>query len=240
MKAIELASRFDARVFVEPPGGPRALEELSRAAEGQAEALDRVTSMLELAAKLDPSSAGLQAVRGFLAEQRGASSEAIAAAYAAALELDPDESLALLGRARGVVDDDAKESLALGRRALEADSVDTQHVTELALQLLNAGARAEALELCRLVLVRTPYDGMAAQTLAKEALASGDHSDRTLDLARRAARFARSEASMSLLRDTFAARGDEAQADEITARIDKQKKGAAAKTATQPSGSDAG
>jgi tetratricopeptide (TPR) repeat protein len=239
MKAFELASRVDPRVLVEPGGG-RALEELARVAQGQAEALDRVTSMLELAATLDPSSAELQAVRGFLAEQRGESSEAIAAAYAAALELDPNESLALLGRARGVVDDDPKESLALGRRALEADSVDTEQVTILALQLLNAGARTEALELCALVLVRTPYDGIAAQAMAKEALASGDHSDRTLDLARRAARFARSESSMTLLRDTFAARGDEAQADKITARIEMRKKAAEAKTATQPSGSDAG
>jgi tetratricopeptide (TPR) repeat protein len=242
-EAIEFASRVDPRVFAER-GGDRALEELTRASEARSEALDRVTSILDVAAKLSPESAGLLAVRGSLAKERGEAPEAVAAAYVAALELDPDEPLALLGRARGLVDEDAKESLALASRALEADSVDTQRVTELALQLMNAGAQTEALELCRLVLKRTPHDGTAAQALATAALAAGDHSDRTLDFARRAARFARSERSMTLLRDTHAARGEQAPADKINERLEEWKQSTDESTGKRPvspsSGSDAG
>ena len=240
-EAIRLASRMDPEVFAEP-GGDRALAELARAAGGRADILDRVNSILDAAIELAPESGGLQAVRGVLAEERGESQEVIAAAYDAALELDPNEPLALLGRARGLVDADAdaKESLALGKRALEADSVDTQRVTDLAVQLMNSGARTEALELFRLALKQTPYDGRAAQALATARLASGDHSDRTLDFARRAARFARSERSLILLRDTYEARGEQARADEIIEALGKWKQGADEEAEATSSGSAAG
>ncbi len=71
---------------------------------------------------------------------------------------------------------------------------------------------------------RTPYDGLPAQTLATARLAAGDHSDRTLDYARRAARFARSEESIALLRDTYVARGQRDKADEISERLNRLKK----------------
>jgi tetratricopeptide (TPR) repeat protein len=221
--AIELLARVDRNVFAEP-GADRALEELARvlAAGSEDQALDSVVSILDGVEAQRPDSAGVQGVRGLLAEVRGERPETIAAAYAAALELDPDLPMALLGRARGLVGEDVRRSMADGMRALDADSVDTERVTELAVLLMQAGANDEALQLCRLVLKRTPYDGIAAQTLASARLASGDHSDRTLDLARRAARFARSERSMMLLRDTYAARGQQDQADKITERLNQK------------------
>jgi len=223
--ALELLDRVDRSVFTQP-GGELALEELTRflGAGSQAEAFEHVTSILDGVAAEHPESAGLQGVRALLAEQRGDRPEAVASAYVAALELDPDLPMALLGRARGLVGENARLSMEEGKRALEADSVDTQRVTELAVLLMQAGANKEALELCTLVLKRTPYDGVAAQTLANARLVAGDHSDRTLDLARRAARFARSERSMTLLRDTYSARGQQNMADEITERLNKQKK----------------
>ena len=196
--------------------------------------------MLDSATRLRPKSAGLKAVRGLLAERRGEDPEVITAAYRAALELDPNEPIALLGRARSLVDEDAEASLALGKHALEAESVDTQRVRELALQLQNAGAETQALELFRLIIRRTPYDGLTARALATAALASSDHSDRTLDFARRAARFAASEQSVTLLRDTYVARGEQAQADELTKRLEEHKQRAEKKAATRSTKSDAG
>jgi len=238
--AIDLLDRVDPIVFAQP-GGARALEELIRVlgAGSQAEALERVTSILDVVAAQHPTSAGLQGVRGLLAEKRGEQPEAIASAYAAALELDPDLPMALLGRARGLVGEDAKLSMAEGVRALEIDSVNTQRVTELAILLLQAGAKNEALKLCGLVLKRTPYDGLAAQTLATARLASGDHSDRTLDYARRAARFARSEESITLLRDTYVARGEQDKADEIGERLNRLKKAIGTEAEPPSTGSDA-
>lgn len=238
--AIELLARVDLSVFAQP-GGNRALEELTRVlgAGSQDQALERVTSILDAVAVQHGESAGLRGVRALLAEERGEPPEAIASAYAAALELDPDLPMALLGRARGLVGKDVRLSLADGLRALDADSVDTERVTELAVLLMQAGAKNEALDLCTLVLKRTPYDGIAARTLASARLASGDHSDRTLDFARRAARFARSERSMMLLRDTYAARGQQDQADEITERLEKKKKGIGTETEPPSADSDA-
>jgi tetratricopeptide (TPR) repeat protein len=238
-QAIEFASRGNSRVFA-GLGGAQALEELTQAAGDNPDALERVTSMLDAAMRVRPNSAGLHAVGGLLAERRGEDAETIEAAYAAALELDPDEPIALLGRARGLVEQDANAALALGKHALEAESVDTERVGELALQLRNAGAETQALELFLLVLKHTPYDGTAARVLATAALASGDHSERTLDLALRAARFAASEQSATLLRDTYLARGDKARADELTQRLDEYRQRSGKEAEIPPTGSDAG
>jgi len=222
--AIELLDRVDPSVFRQP-GADRALEELTRAlgASSDEKALDRVASILDTLTIEAGESAELLGLRGLLAEERGESPEAVALAYEAALELDPDLPLALLGRARGRVGKNPRLSMADGVHALEGDSVDTERVTELGVLLMRAGARNEGLDLCARVLKRTPYDGVAAQALANARLASGDHSDRTLDFARRAARFARSERSMMLLRDTYVARGQQEKADEITERLNRLK-----------------
>jgi tetratricopeptide (TPR) repeat protein len=238
-QAIEFASSGNPGVFA-TGGGAEALEELTQAAGDRSEALVRVTAMLDTATGLRPDSAGLKAVRGLLAERLGEDPEVVAAAYRAALELDPNEPIALLGHARSLVDEDAEASLALGKHALEAESVDTQRVRELALQLQSAGAETQALELFRLILRHTPYDGIAARALATAALASGDHSDRTLDFARRAARFAASEQSVTLLRDTYVARGEQAEADVLTKRLDEHKQRAEKEAATPSTKSDAG
>jgi predicted Zn-dependent protease len=137
------------------------------------------------------------------------------------------------------VGNDEKQSLEYGLRALASDSVDTDRVTELAGLLMQAGAEQEAIQLCTLVLKRTPYDGIAAQILARARLASGDHSDRTLDLAHRAARFARSERSMLLLRDTLAARGEQDQADAISQQLNRQKKSIGKQSDLEPNDPDA-
>jgi Tfp pilus assembly protein PilF len=249
-RSIHTSSRYGAsrrsrtvprnRAAGSPSRTERALEELTRNSGLDSGDLDRVRSILDAAIGLNPKSAGLQAVRGLLAERRGEGAETVAAAYTAALELDPDEPMGLLGRARGLVDEDANASLAMGRRALEADSVDTERVTELASRLMESGAENQALELCRLVLRRTPHDGLAAQMLATVALAQGDSSDRTLDLAHRAARFALSETSVSVLRDTYAARGEQAQADELTSRLEARKRSIEAGAAAPSGGSEEG
>jgi predicted Zn-dependent protease len=105
---------------------------------------------------------------------------------------------------------------------------------------MDSGARTEALELFRLVLKQTPYDGQAAQALARARLGSGDHSNQTLDFARRAARFARSERSLILLRDTYEARGEQARADEIIKALDKRKQDTDTDVESTSSGSAAG
>jgi tetratricopeptide (TPR) repeat protein len=237
--AIELLIRTDPSVFAQP-GSDRALEELTRTLSAGTEdpTLEGVTSIMDAAAAEQAESAGRLGVRALIAEERGESPEAIAAAYAAALELDPDLPMALLGRARGHVGEDAGQSMADGLHALEADTVDTERVTELATLLMQAGARDEALELCALVLKRTPFDGLAAQMLASARLASGDHSDQTLDFARRAARFARSERSVTLLRDTYAARGQKEQADELTEQLNRQKARIEKDAEPAPTGTD--
>ncbi len=104
---------------------------------------------------------------------------------------------------------------------------------------MQAGARDEALRLCTLVLKRTTYDGIAAQMLASARLASGDHSDRTLDFAHRAARFARSERSMTILRDTYAARGQKEKADEITVQLNRRKGSVVTEAPPVSTGTDA-
>jgi tetratricopeptide (TPR) repeat protein len=235
---LVIARQVDARALG-ANGGGAVIEEVVLAAEGRPEGLELAESMLGVASTVRPGSAELEAVRGLLARHRGEDEAAIEAAYAHALELDARLPAALLGLALLEVDSDPQKALDLGRRALEAKGVSSDRVASLALALMKSGADEQALELSELLIRHTPHEATAAELLARAALAAGDHSDRTLDLARRAARFGRTEASLVLLRDTYAARGETERARQVAERLEERKQGAG-EPAASPGESGAG
>jgi len=206
-KAFELAVRADPRVFAQE-GGDFALDELARTVGGDPVALGRVDAILAVAMEHRPDDAGLAAVKALLLEFGGATDEEIALAYAAALELDDGNPLALLGRARRIADSNPDEAVTLATRSLGGIGLRNDRVLAIARRLIAVDAQAEAVALCERLIEHAPFDGGAAFVLAEDRVAAGDHGDRTLDLARRAVRFARSPRSLELLREVRSKRGE--------------------------------
>ena len=195
-------------------GGAELLAELVRS-EAPPEQIETLVDSLSASR---PGSAPLIAVHGLLLETQGAL-DAARERYAAALRLDGEQPEALLGLARLDVTRAPQEAARLAGRALAASKGETARVAQvaaLAEMLDAAGANAEALELFAALVERVPHNGRAAEALARERLARGDHSARTLDLARRAARFETSRGTLKLLSEVHAAQGDDGAAEQVS------------------------
>ncbi len=222
-RVVEMMKSVRPEIYADR-GGAELLAELIRS-EAPPKQLETLVDLL-LASR--PGSAPLIAVHGLLLETQGAA-DAARERYAAALRLAGEQPEALLGLARLEVTRAPREAGRLAKRALAAsnrEAARVAQVTALAAMLDAAGAHGAAQDLFSALVERVPYNGTASEALARERLAQGDHSARTLDLARRAARFAKSRETLKLLSEVHAAQGDDGMAEQLSKDSEEFQEGA--------------
>jgi len=209
-RALDLLPSIRPEVFA-MTGGASALIEIARNAAALQQ-LDRVAPLFEAAAQTQPEAGEWIAAQGYLRELQGREKEA-GEHYARALQTDSEQPEALLGLARITIKDDPSEAARLAQRALASavqDATRREQIEEVGVRIQEAGQTREALELFTALLDQVPHSGKAAAALASHRMLRGDHSDGTLDLARRAARFFRSHEAVALLEAVEATRASNA------------------------------
>jgi len=159
-----------------------------------------------------PQSAAIREIEGIWIELGGGPPEDARAAYARALELESERGIALAHAGRLALDTDFDGGIALLERAVEAEPLDEDTLRAAAAKLQELGRGDAAESLLEGLIARVPYERRAALALASMRLARGDTSDRTLDLAKRAARFGAGAPGYELLQRVHAERGEEALA----------------------------
>ena len=122
------------------------------------------------------------------------------AAYTRALELAPEEPLALTGLAAlEEAEGNPEAALALYEQAVAVDEDDAASALAAARLLVALGREEEAEARLDQLLRTRSYDGQAALLLAELRQRRGADVARTRELARRAARFGAGEAAAKLL-----------------------------------------
>ena len=165
-----------------------------------------------------PQAAVFHEIRGLARERNGAPREAVRAAYERAVELDPENADALAGLGRLASDSEA--ALAFYDRAAAADPEAAAPQQAAAELLVALGRREEAEQRLAELLEKHPYDAEAATRLAELRLERGAETDRTLELARRAARFGGGADAYELLGRVHRSRSETALADEAASRAE--------------------
>jgi len=209
-RALDLLPSIRPEVF-SMIGGDAALTEIARNAKAL-ERLDRVAPLFEAAIRAQPDAPEWIAADGYFLELQGREHEA-RTRYARALQEDPEQPDALLGLARITLEDDPGEAARLAQRALASSAPNPtrrEQIEEIGTRLQDAGETRESIELFTALLDRIPHSGQAASALATQRMARGNTSDETLDLARRAARFAGSNEAIALLEAVDASRAGDA------------------------------
>jgi len=173
----------------------RALVRFSHQA-GEAAAM-RATLQQTLAAR--PDSGAFQEIRGLDLELSGAPVEAARAAYARALELEPQNARALAGLGRLALGDDPEAALGFFDRAAAADPSDPDPKLQAARALVASGQPAQAEERLDGLLWEHPLEAEAAAERAWLDLERGVATARTLERARRAVRFGGGADALDLL-----------------------------------------
>jgi len=136
-----------------------------------------------------PAAAVFHEVQGLHRELGGAAPEEARAAYARALELDPGNAGALAGLGRLVASSDPEQALALFDRAAAADPADPEARLAAARALRASGRPEEAARRLDALLEQHPFEWQAAAELVSLDLERGMPNAKTLERARRAARF---------------------------------------------------
>jgi tetratricopeptide (TPR) repeat protein len=136
-----------------------------------------------------PDSGALQAIHGYDLELSGAPADAVNAAYARALELEPQNPWALAGLGGLVFADDPEAALGFFDRAAAADPSDPDVKFQAARALVAMGRPAEAETRLDELLRAHPFEAEAAAERARLDLERGVATTRTLERARRAVRF---------------------------------------------------
>jgi tetratricopeptide (TPR) repeat protein len=159
-----------------------SLEQLGRGDE----AWRRVESTLAA----HPESAELNALHGRVIETKSGPSAASEAAYRRALELDPENGIALTALAEAEARrGDVEAAVSLYDRAAKADPADLASARLAADLLASAGRNDEAVVRLEELLLEHPYDGEAAAQLATRLGEQGADPARVQTLVERAARF---------------------------------------------------
>lgn len=164
-----------------------------------------------------PEASALHAVHGFSLEL-GGSDEAARVAYRRAIELNPSNAPALAGLGRLLRAADPAEALALFERAHAIDPQHGEYLFGAARALIAQGEVREAEERLEALLAEHPEDGEAAATLVRLHLDRGLASDRTLDLANRAARFGGGADALDLLSRVHRERDEAEEANQAASR----------------------
>lgn len=173
---------------------------------------------LRAALAAHPESGAFQAIRGLDLELSGKSPEAGRAAYSRALELDPNDALALAGLGRLLAKTAPEQALALLERAAAADPSDPAPALEAARVLQAAGKADQAAERLDALLRIHPLEAEAAALRATLDLERGIATDHTLERARRAARFGGGAEALDLVARVHAKRGEAEQAEKAAQR----------------------
>ncbi|MBW2232887.1 MAG: tetratricopeptide repeat protein [Deltaproteobacteria bacterium] len=165
-----------------------------------ADRADEALSFADAAVRKRPGVAVFHAVRGRALEAARGPVDETRAAYARALELDPEEPLALSGLAQIEAGaGNVETALALYERAVAARPNQTGALRDLAALLIAQERVEEADRRLREALRRDPHDARAALRLAEIRSASGHSRQSAIALARRALRFGAGEDAASLL-----------------------------------------
>ncbi|MBW2387822.1 MAG: tetratricopeptide repeat protein [Deltaproteobacteria bacterium] len=190
----------------------RALVEYSVAAGQVREA----TVDLDAALAVNPDAASLREIAAFRLELTGAPQEEIRAAYNKALELEPENALALSGLGRLALPADPAQALSFFDRSAAASPKDAQPRLQAARALVALGRKDEAEERLNQLLNDHQIHGEAAALLAELQLARGLSSDRTLDLAKRAVRFGGGVEALELLARVHGERDELAESQQAS------------------------
>jgi thioredoxin-like negative regulator of GroEL len=164
-----------------------------------------------------PDSGVLQEIHGFDLELSGAPAEAVQAAYARAMALEPDNAQALAGLGRLALGDDPEAALGFFDRAAAADPSDPDPKFQAARALVASGKPGQAEERLDALLLEHPFEAEAAAERARLELERGVATPRTLERAQRAVRFGGGADALELLGRVYAQRdepGPAAQAAE--------------------------
>jgi tetratricopeptide (TPR) repeat protein len=161
---------------------------------------DEALSLAEASLRARPDVAAFHAIQGRALAARGAAAGEVRTAYERALELEPENADALSGLARLRAEaGDAEAALSLFERAAAADPEDASFAHASAELLISLGRREAAEARLEDRLDRNPFDGRAALRLAELRAERGAEVERTLALARRAARFGGGPGAQELL-----------------------------------------
>ncbi len=192
--------------FDEPRYAPalRALVRFSH--EAGETAATRTALQTTLAAH--PDSSAFQEIRGLDLELSGAPVEAVRAAYSRAVELEPRNAWALAGLGRLALGDDPEAALVFFDRAADADPLDPEPKLRAARALAAGEKPSEAGERLDALLLEHPFEAEAAAERARLDIERGIATPRTLERARRAARFGGGAAAFELLSSVYAERGE--------------------------------
>jgi tetratricopeptide (TPR) repeat protein len=192
--------------FSDPRYAPalRAIVRFSHRAGETAEA--RVEVQAIFAAQ--PDSGEIQAIRGLDLELSGAPAEAVRAAYARALELEPGNAWALAGLGRLASGADPEAALSFFDRAASADPSDPGPKLQAARALVASGELERAERRLDALLLEHPFEAEAAAECARLDLERGVATPRTLERARRAVRFGGGADALELLSRVHAQRDE--------------------------------
>lgn len=211
-KGIELIAK-NKRVQLNEPSSAAALKSFVRhlvAANRSGEA----EKAIEAALSDHPDSADFQEIRGWLHEATE-SQDAAVEAYQRAIEIDPQHapSLAALGRLAAEAGQ-LESALAFLDRANSADPDDPDPLRLAGSIEAEADHREEAIKRWNSLLREHPQDATTLILLAKLRVESGQATEDSIDLARRALRFGGGEEARVLLDELRSAGGKGQPAEE--------------------------
>jgi tetratricopeptide (TPR) repeat protein len=196
-----------APVDFEKPRYAAALRALVRFSHQAGEAAATRAALQPILAA-HPDIGAFQEIRGLDLELSGAPAEAVRAAYARALELEPGNAQALAGLGRLALGDDPEAAFGFFDRAAVADPSDPDPKLQAARALVVAGKPAQAEERLDALLLAHPFEAEAAAEAARLDLERGVATPQTLERARRAVRFGGGADAFELLGRVHAQRDE--------------------------------
>ena len=149
--------------------------------------------------------------------------------YERALAGEPNNPKALIGLAQVTVKHDVAAAIALLDRATAADPSDPDPQLAVARILVAIDRKEDAATRLKALLDRHPLEAEAAAALVSLDLEAGHASEKTLDWARRAARFGRDPGAFDQLAKVHALLGDSDNAEKAAEQAEQLRQRLAAR-----------
>jgi tetratricopeptide (TPR) repeat protein len=207
----EAAVRFlrslesDGGLDFSDPQHSDALQALVGYAQSPAER-EATRATVEAAVAANSDSAAILAIRGLFLEQEGTDPDQAREAYAAALALGPEDPLALLGSGRLAADPET--ALRSFDKAASADPDNPEPARRAAVALIGLGRFDEAESRLDALLEAHPHDAAGAARAAELHILQSAVTDKTLERAKRSARFSGGPDALELLARVHDLRGE--------------------------------